>query len=46
MRIASEGIMAGVPFVDSYRNFWAAESAEIAGLLSGLAELGSFVPGI
>jgi hypothetical protein len=31
-----------LPFVDSYRTFWAAESAEIAGLLSGLAELGSF----
>jgi hypothetical protein len=30
--------------VDAYRNVWTAESAEITGLLSGLAEVGSFVP--
>ena len=35
-----------LPFVDSFRNFWAAESAEIAGLLSGIAELSSFGLGI
>ena len=35
-----------LPFVNSYRNFWIAESTEITGVLSGLAELGSFVPEI
>ena len=33
-------------FVDSYRNFWVSESAEMRALLSGLTELGSFVAGI
>ena len=35
-----------LPFVDSYRNFWAAGSAEMTGLVNGLGELGSFLPGI